>query len=221
MLNLSMTLMLMGVTSAVEAANVKMKRGVYIRGSKVGFRVVMLGIVAFLALFFREDPYVQGLMAFLLVLVAAEMLIPYERMVIQIRNGTHRESYEELVRVLREAGYGYEVETDRFDNAVYRIPSLGKAQIIVKEKEAYIREAFSDRTEVVAVSTGYGNPLNEVMETYIHRMREKRADRSFTRTIQVFLGVAAIFAILAGLFFFQAWQSPWEYPNQRIDELFD
>lgn len=221
MLNLSMTLVAMGVTSAIEAVNVKTKQGVYIRGSKVAFRVLMLGVVAFLAVFFRDDAFMQGLMAVILVIVAAEIFIPYERTVIQIRNGSHRESHEELVRVLHEAGYSYEVESDRFDNAVYRIPSLGKAKIVVKEKEAYIREAFNDRTEVVAVSTGYGNPLNEVMTSYMQRMREKREDRSFTRTIQVYLGIAAIFVIVAGLFFFQAWQSPWEYPNQRIDELFD
>lgn len=221
MFNLAITFLTIGFGSGIEALRVKYRKGVYYRGTRLGLLVILLVAFAFFYIVFREETFAQWTMGAILLVILAGGLIPYERANIQIRNGSHKEAHRELKRVLEEEGFAYEISSSQFDHSVYRIPALGRSKLILKEKDAFIKEEYIELTEMVAVYAGYSNPLKEAVETYVLRMRDLRAERSFSRTSMIFGSFGAILLIVAALLMFQAWQSPWEYPNQRIDELFD
>lgn len=221
MFNLAITFLTMGIGSGIEALRVKYRKGVYYRETRLGLLIILLVAFAFFFIVFREDTFAQWTMGVILLVILTGGLIPYERASIQIRNGSHQEAHRELRRVLEEEGFAYEISSNKFDHPVYRIPALGRSKLILKEKDAFIQEEYIERTELVAVYAGYGNPLKEAVETYVQRMRDLRAERSFQRTSMIFGSIGAILLIVAALLMFQAWQSPWEYPNQRLDELFD
>ncbi|AOM84228.1 hypothetical protein [Salisediminibacterium beveridgei] len=221
MFNVAVTLIGIAFGTGLEALKVRMQKGVYFRETRVAMRVILLLSIAVLFLFLRDETMIQWIIGGLVLFLVAEMFIPYERATIQIRNGSHTEAHRELVRLLDESGFTYETSSSGFDNTIYRFSDLGRSKLIVKDKGSFIEEEYSDRAELVAVYTGYGNPLKEVVDTYIYRMRDLRETRSFSRTTMILSSVSVILSIIAALLFFQAWQSPAEFPNQRIDELFD
>ena len=221
MLNLAMTTLLFGLGSGAEAMKSLWQRGVYFQITRVGATVVTILITVFTLFSITNETLAQFFVGFIFFVVLTIWLIPYHKAIIQIRNGSHREAREELEKVLKDEGYAYDISVNEDNDAVYHIPELGKTKLTVKEKGTFIKEDYSERTELSVVYTGYGNPFKETMEAYMVRMRDLRVERSFSRTAILFGLLSLIMLIVTGILMFQAWHSPMEVPNQRLDEVFD
>ncbi|AOM84229.1 hypothetical protein BBEV_2904 [Salisediminibacterium beveridgei] len=220
-LNLAITTLFFALGSGTEAFKARMQHGVYFRETRIGRQLILLFFIGLMLLTFPETMAAQIFIGVMVLLMLLDWILPFDRATIHIRNGSHQEAREELEKVLQEEGYTYEVDVNEDSHYVYRIPALGKTKLTLKETGTFIQEDYSERAELAALYTGYGNPVKETVEVYIGRMRELRYDRSFHRTWLLFGALSLIMLIITAVLFYQAWQSPWEYPNQRIDELFN
>lgn len=217
MLNLAITTFLFALGSGAEALKSKLQHGVYFRKTRIWRQLVMLFLIGVVLVTMPGEVFARIFTAFVAVFLVLDWVLPYDRMTIHIRNGSHEEAREELENVLEEEGYEFDIDVDADNHYVYRIPSLGKTKLTLKEKEAFIEEEYGDKSELSVLYTGFGNPLKEAVELYLIRMRELRFGRSGDRTWLWYAALSALMLIFTGFMIYQAWHSPMEYPNQRMD----
>lgn len=215
MLNLALFMLGSGLYSLAEALKINIQRGVYEKQGSVSRLIIALMTIAAAVWTLGTPLIVQILIVITVFAFAAEWLLPWRNGTFLLRNARPEDDLTALEALLDERHVCYERSVNADRHLVLTFPDYPKSKMVVKEKDSFMNERYSKRTELTVRIRGLGNPLRDAVEDYLIDRREAREAVGFTQTALLYL-VLAVIGLLAGVaMVYAAWQSPHEMPNMR------